>query len=81
MTGIKPTKSHNDWCGGGGAERPQWSRMRRLPDTILFSNMEPAGMSMRSPWLAMMMTVPCEDEEEEEDKDDRDVQKCDCIQS
>lgn len=38
----------------------QWSRIRRFPDTILFSNIEPAGMSIRSPWLAMMMTVPCQ---------------------
>lgn len=37
--------------------------MRRLPETILFSSMEPAGMSIRSPWLAMMMTVPLEEEE------------------
>jgi len=33
--------------------------MRRLPDTILFSRIAPGGMSIRSPWLAMMMTVPC----------------------
>jgi len=37
--------------------------MRRFPDTILFSSMDPAGMSIRSPWLAMMMTVPCEEDE------------------
>lgn len=36
----------------------QWSRMRRFPETILFSSMAPAGISIRSPWLAMMMTVP-----------------------
>jgi len=34
--------------------------MRMLPDTILFSRMAPAGISIRSPWLAMMMTVPYE---------------------
>lgn len=36
----------------------QWSRIRRLPDTILFSSRAPAGMSILSPWFAMMMTVP-----------------------
>ena len=47
-------------CGGvGGRWDPQWSRIRRLPDTILFSSWEPAGMSIRSPWLAIMITVPC----------------------
>lgn len=30
-----------------------------LPDTILFSSTEPAGISIRSPWFAMMITVPC----------------------
>ena len=38
--------------------RPQWSRIRRFPETILFSSTAPAGISIRSPWLAMMMTVP-----------------------
>lgn len=37
---------------------PQWSRIRRFPETILFSSIAPAGISIRSPWLAMMMTVP-----------------------
>jgi len=37
----------------------QWSRMRRFPDTILFSRKAPEGMSILSPWLAMMITVPC----------------------
>ena len=36
----------------------QWSRILRLPDTILFSSTAPAGMSILSPWLAMMITVP-----------------------
>ena len=30
----------------------------RFPETILFSSTEPAGMSILSPWLAMMITVP-----------------------
>lgn len=38
--------------------RSQWSRMRRFPETILFSSIAPAGMSIRSPWLAMIITVP-----------------------
>ena len=33
--------------------------MRRFPDTILFSKVDPAGISILSPWLAMMITVPC----------------------
>lgn len=32
--------------------------MRRLPDTILFSSTAPDGISILSPWLAMMITVP-----------------------
>lgn len=36
----------------------QWSIMRKLPDTILFSRRAPDGMSIRSPWLAMIITVP-----------------------
>ena len=32
--------------------------MRRFPETILFSRMAPVGMSMRSPWLAIIITVP-----------------------
>lgn len=36
----------------------QWSRIRRFPETILFSSIAPAGMSIRSPWFAIMMTVP-----------------------
>lgn len=49
---------------GRGSPQPcalcwtQWSRIRRLPDTILFSSRAPAGMSILSPWFAMMMTVP-----------------------
>lgn len=35
--------------------RFQWSRMRRLPETILFSRQAPSGMSILSPWLAMMI--------------------------
>ena len=30
----------------------------KLPDTILFSRQDPAGMSILSPWLAMTITVP-----------------------
>lgn len=37
----------------------QWSRIQRFPETILFSSKAPAGMSILSPWLAMMITVPC----------------------
>ena len=33
--------------------------MRRLPETILFSRQALAGISIRLPWLAMMITVPC----------------------
>lgn len=36
----------------------QWSRILRFPETILFSRMAPDGISMRSPWLAMIITVP-----------------------
>ena len=38
--------------------KTQWSMILRLPETILFSRTEPAGMSILSPWLAMMITVP-----------------------
>ncbi len=51
---------HVIWQPGRMTQRRQWSRIRRFPDTILFSNIEPAGISIRSPWLAIMMTVPCQ---------------------
>lgn len=37
----------------------QCSMMRRWPVTTLFSSTAPAGMSMREPSLATMITVPC----------------------
>lgn len=43
----------------GRSVASQCSRMRRLPETILFSKIDPGGMSILSPWLAMMITVPC----------------------
>ena len=39
----------------------QCSRILKFPDTILFSKIDPLGMSILSPWLAMIITVPLSD--------------------
>ena len=39
----------------------QWSRILKFPDTMLFSKIDPLGMSIFSPWFAMIITVPLSD--------------------
>jgi hypothetical protein len=36
----------------------QWSNILRFPDTILFSSVAFDGISILSPWFAIIITVP-----------------------
>ena len=50
----KKLSQKKKWTGKAGMDvkivkQPQCSRMRKLPETILFSSIAPGGMSIRSP--------------------------------
>ena len=59
----------------------QWSRILKFPDTILFSKIDPLGMSILSPWLAMIITLPLRDTPFPKDTSPDTVRWSNCIMS